>query len=105
MEKEYIDIEKALIPYSFECELGAELFTMQINYNALGDYFTIDLSKDDDVLVLGEKIVYGTPLFSEIYDDRFPAPTIIPLDPANKESRVGWDNLNETVFLVVANDE
>ncbi|WP_396631577.1 phage baseplate plug protein, partial [Lysinibacillus sp. D4B2_S17] len=54
-------------------------------------------------LVYGEKITYGVPFFSEIYDSRFPAPTIVPLDPSGKETRVSWDNLSETVFLMVEN--
>ncbi|WP_346235736.1 hypothetical protein MKY04_09345 [Lysinibacillus telephonicus] len=105
MDKEYIEIEKALIPYRFEIELGAELFELEIQYNQIGDYFTIDLYKDGEVLCYGEKIVYGEPLFSEIYDTRYPAPTIIPIDESGKESRVSWDNLNESVFLVVMNYE
>ena len=105
ISKEYIEIEKTLIPYRFEIEFGAELFDIEIRYNEIGDYFTIDLYKDGEVLVYGEKIVYGEPLFSEIYDTRYPAPTIVPIDESGKESRVGWDNLNETVFLVVMNDE
>lgn len=104
MNKEYINIEKALIPYRFEIELGAELFEMEIRYNYLADYFTIDLFKDNEVLVYGEKIVYGMPLFSEVYDERFPAPTIVPYDESGKESRVSYDNLNVTVFLAVMNE-
>ncbi|WP_332649657.1 phage baseplate plug family protein [Lysinibacillus sp. 54212] len=104
MNKEYIEIEKDLIPYRFETELGAELFEFEVHYNAHGDYFTVDLFKDGEVLVHGEKIVYGQSLFSEIYDERFPAPEIIPIDESGKETRVGWDNLNKTVFLVVDND-
>lgn len=103
MDKEYINIEKALIPYRFEIELGAEIFELEIQYNEIGEYFTIDLIKDGEVLVYGEKIVYGEPLFSEVYDVRFPAPTIIPIDESGKETRVGYDNLNVTVFLVVMN--
>jgi hypothetical protein len=104
MNKEYINIEKALIPYRFEIELGVELFEIEIHYNQVGDYFSLDLYKDGEVLVYGEKIVYGEPLFSEIFDNRYPGPEIIPIDESNKESRVGWDNLNKTVFLVVMNE-
>ena len=104
IDKENINIEKELIPYSFEIELGVELFQIGVEYNSVGDFFTIELSKDGEILVSNEKIVYGEPLFSEIYDARYPAPTIIPIDPAGNETRVGWDNLNKTVFLVVMND-
>ena len=104
ISKEYINIEKELIPYSFEIELGVELFQIGVEYNAVGDFFTLDLSKDDEILVRNENIVYGEPLFSKIYDARFPAPLIVPTDESGNETRVGWENLNKTVFLVVMND-
>ena len=105
MNKEYIEIEKALIPYKFEVELGVELFEFTIEYNEFGDFFTVSLKKDGETLVNNEKITYGEPLFKEFADDRFPAPTIVPIDEAGIESRVSWGNLNKTVFLVVMNGE
>ncbi|GGA31044.1 phage baseplate plug family protein [Psychrobacillus lasiicapitis] len=104
MDFEYIEIEKELIPYRFEIELGAELFEMEINYNLMHDFFTIDLYKDNEVLVYGEKITYGVPLFAEVYDSRFPGPTIVPIDESGQEQRVTFENLNETVFLRLVND-
>lgn len=104
INKEFINIEKELIPYSFEIELGVELFQIGVEYNSVGDFFSVDLSKDEEVLVSNEKVVYGEPLFSEIYDARYPAPLIVPIDESGNEIRVSWDNLNETVFLVVMND-
>lgn len=104
MNFEYIEIEKELIPYRFEIELGAELFETEINYNLQHDFFTLDLYKDDEVLVYGEKITYGVPLFSEVFDSRFPGPTIIPWDESGQEQRVTFENLNETVFLRLVND-
>lgn len=38
------------------------------------------------------------------YMMRVSAPLIVPTDEAGNETRVGWDNLNETVFLVVMNE-
>ncbi|WP_341320821.1 hypothetical protein NSQ62_14380 [Solibacillus sp. FSL H8-0523] len=104
IEKEYINVERELIPYSFEIELGVELFEISFEYNEVSDFFTASLSKDGETLVANEKITYGEPLFSEIYDERYPAPTIVPIDESGNESRVGWDNFNKTVFLVVMND-
>lgn len=104
MDFEYIEVMKELIPYRFEIELGAELFEMEIRYNERHDFFTIDLMKNDEVLVYGEKVTYGVPLFDDVYDDRFPAPTIIPLDESGQESRVTYENLNNTVFLRLVND-
>lgn len=105
MNFEYIEIEKENIPYRFEIELGAETFEFEIRYNDEGDLFTIDLFKGGEALVYGEKIVYGIPLFNDYYEEGFPAPTIIPLDESGNESTVTFENLNETVFLMVVNGE
>ena len=104
MNFEYIEIEKELIPYRFEIELGVELFEMEINYNLVYDFFTMDLYKDNEVLVYGEKLTYGVPLFEEVFDSRFPGPTIIPFDESGQEQRVTFENLNVTVFLRLVND-
>ncbi|TQR21794.1 phage baseplate plug family protein [Psychrobacillus vulpis] len=104
MNFEYIEIEKELIPYRFEIELGAELFEMEINYNLQHDFFTVDLYKDDKVLIYGERVTYGVPLFEEVFDSRFPGPTIKPIDESGQEQRVTFENLNETVFLRLVND-
>lgn len=103
MAFEYIPIEKENIPYRFEIELGAEVFEMEIRYNETHDFFTIDVFKNGEPLVYGEKIVYGVPLFYDINHEELPAPTIIPIDPAGIETKVTYENLNKTVFLVVDN--
>lgn len=104
MDYECIEIEKELIPYDFEVELEDQLFKLDIRYNETYDFFTVDLYKDDELIVAGEKLVYNVPLFESTYDPKtHPANTIIPLDPSGIESRVSWDNLNETVFLCIEN--
>ena len=94
----FIEILKDLIPYRFTMSLEGETWGFEIRYNAEHDYFTIDLLKDDEVLVAGEKIVYGNPLFAG-YADRKPAVTIVPFDLSDEASRAGWNEVGETVFL------
>ncbi|MBA2878056.1 hypothetical protein HNR63_001110 [Anoxybacillus kamchatkensis] len=98
---EYIPIEKENIPYRFEIELEAEVFEMEIRYNDLYDFFTIDLYKDGEPLVYGEKVVYGVPLFQDVRDSRFPAVDIVPKDEAGLENQVTYENFQKTVFLAV----
>lgn len=105
MDFEYLAIDKEQVPYRFNITLGVEQFEMRVLYNEMHDYFTFDLYKDDEVLVYGEKITYGVPLFADIFDERFPAPVIVPIDEAGLETRVGYDNLGKTVFLMVVNFE
>lgn len=101
---EYIPIEKENIPYRFEIELGAEIFEFEIRHNDTYDFFTIDLYKDGAPLVYGEKVVYGVPLFLDVRDLDFPVVEIVPIDRAGLETRVTYENMNETVFLVVMNE-
>jgi len=100
-----IEIDKYNLPERFDIELGTELFSLEINYNATGDFFTVDLYKEDEPLVLGEKIMYNQPLFQEVEDNRYPAPQLLATDLAGKESRVSWENFGVTVFLVVNDGE
>lgn len=102
---EYIDIDKTEIPYSFEIELAGELFEFEINYNASFDFFTVDLFKNDGVLVVGEKLIINQPLFKNRVHNDLPKVQIIPLDRAQKETRITYDNLNETVFLFIIESE
>jgi len=101
MASQYIPINKEQIPYKFELRLGAELFTFEIQYNDTYDFFIIDLSKNGEVLVYGEKVVYGVPLFKDVEDLRFPVTLVKPKDISEQESQVTYENLGETVFLVV----
>lgn len=99
-----IPIDKENIPYQFEIELAGNVFVFEINHNVEHNFFTFDLFKDDEVLALGEKLVYGSPLFSYA-DERFPEVTITPKDKSGNETRVTYDNFGETVFLFVGDDD
>lgn len=107
-----IEIKKDIIPYRFDIDIGNKIFTFDINYNFLFDYFTIDLSFADEVLVKGEKLVLEEVLFKSLYkddagniDERFPSDVLIPISPNNAARRIGWNELENSVFLFVATKE
>jgi hypothetical protein len=101
-----IAINKELVPCSFDIVLGGELFTMSVDYNETYGFFTVGLSKDDATVCNGEKIVYGKPLFEEIFEnDKFPSIEIVPYDPSGEMKEVTFDNLSETVLLVINDQE
>lgn len=103
---DYIDIEKNLIPYRFDISLEEEVFTFEVHYNEQFDYFTLNLEKDGEVLVHGEKLVYGSTLFYDVMDNRFPRVPIVPYDQSETESIVNWRTLSESVFLyLIEGDE
>lgn len=104
MNKDYIEINKDLIPYKFNISLADEIFTIEVKYNSVGGFFTLTLYKDDELICAGEKLVYGVPLFQDVFvHGKFPALTIIPIDESGGATAVTFENLGETVFLVVDN--
>jgi len=102
---EYIEIFKDDIPYEFEITLKNETFSLEINYNELYDFFTVDLYKNDKTIILGEKIVYGKPLFTSCTYKDVPKVIILPYDISENEDRVTFDNMNDNVFLYVVGDD
>lgn len=99
-----LEIQKKLIPYKCNIVLAGELFGLQINYNATADLFTVDLYKNGELICAGEPIVYGLPLWHDVYKAGvFPAVNIVPLDPSGERSAVTYDNLSETVLLIIDN--
>lgn len=100
-----LEIQKDLIPYSCSILLADELFELHFNYNATADLFTVDLYRDDELICAGEPIVYGVPLWSDVYKaDIFPALNIIPRDPSGESNAVTFDNFGDTVLLIIENE-
>lgn len=101
-ELQAISIDKDDVPYEFDIELGGTMYTFLVKYNDLMDVFTLDLFKEDGTpLVYGEPLIYGRPLFDALSSVELPSVQLIPFDVADKEERVSYDNMNETVFLYV----
>lgn len=102
--RDKIEITKSLIPYTFEILLSGEVFTIRVDYNKSADLFVLRLEKDGEVICAGEPIIYGVPLWQDVFiAEKYPTLTIIPLDEAKNMSAVTYDNLNETVFLIIDN--
>lgn len=101
-KRDYIDLKKEEIPVVFDIDIGEEEFSMGFNYNQTHDFFTIDLwDSSGDVIVLGEKMLLNRPLFEDIYDDRLPAPSLVPMDESGNETRITYDNFYVNVFLYI----
>lgn len=105
MAKDTIEINKSLIPYSFNIVLGSEEFTLRVDYNNEGEFFTIELSKNGETLCSGEPIKYGKRLFEDIRNSNFPPLDIIPLDLSGNYETVTQGNLCEGVSLIIDNEE
>lgn len=100
--RDRIEIRKNLIPYSFDILLGAEWYNLEFLYNHTEDLYTVTLSKDEEVLVYGEPLMYGMPLFADMYESgKFPMLEIVPFDESQQETEITKSNFGETVFLTI----
>lgn len=97
----YIEIDRDAIPYRFDMRLNGVTWTFEVRYNSEYDFFTIDLYRGEESIAVGEKIVYGLPLFEE----EMKPVRIVPLDLSGNADRVGWNELGETVFLYLEGGE
>ena len=103
--RDYIPVNKELIPYNFNILLGSTLFNLKINYNKRKDLFTVDVLRENEVICYGEPIVYGLPLFQDIFMvEKYPCLNIIPLDLSGNTNKVTYDNFYNTVFLYIDNE-
>lgn len=99
-----LEIKKDLLPYECTILLAGEQFGLQFNYNATADLFTVDLYKDGELICAGEPIVYGIPLWHDVRNaETFPAVDIIPIDRSGASDAITFDNLCDTVLLIVDN--
>ncbi len=98
---EYINVDVSRVPYSFSVKLIDKTFTFTVKYNAEGKFFTIDLFDiNGNVLVFGEIVRYGRPLFNVVEDERFPIPVIIPVCITGDDiSEVTYENFGREVKL------
>ena len=104
MMRDYIEIKKELIPYSFNIELLGSIARLEIKYNKKHDFFTVSLGKNGVIVCESEPIVYGMPLFGDVpISKKNPLPNIVPYDESGHENTVTFENLNNTVYLVLDN--
>ena len=103
--RDIIEINKELIPYSFNILLAEEWFELFIDYNKTADLFTVALYRDGD-LVSSAPLVLNEPVFGDVFQPgEFPAVEIVPQDASGTVTAITWDNLGEYVFLTIDNEE
>lgn len=97
---QYIPIVKEDVPYAFSVNLSGQTYEMEIDYNGRGDFFTIKLIYQNEVLS-NEKIVFGKPLFTGIVHKPAPTAAIVPLADDEVTQRAGYNELGDSVQLYV----
>ncbi len=100
--RDIIEVDKEMLPYNINIALAGEEYNMDFAYNKAADLFTCTLSKEDEVLVYNEPIIYGVEMFADVYQSgKFPMLSIVSLDEAGNENAVTYDNFGVTVFLTI----
>lgn len=99
-----IPIDVDAVPYRFDIELAADMFTFEVHHNSTNDYYTVNLEKGGEPVVYGAKLTYGVDLFGALSDTRLPMAKLVPRDVAGIETRVSRDNLGKTVFLYIEDE-
>ena len=99
--RDYIEINKELVPYQFSILLADEWFELYINYNKTADMYTVSLYKDDE-LISTEPLILGAPLFRDVdQPERYPAIELVPYAPGGDAKAVNFESLGESVFLSI----
>lgn len=102
--RDRIIVKKEQIPYGFFIVLGKEKFNLRFSYNQSADLFTVSLYREGNLLCANEPLIYGVPLFQDVYrSGDFPAVNIVPWDESGEEKMVTWNNFGERVFLTLDN--
>jgi hypothetical protein len=101
-----IPIYREDIPYNCEVELSGRIYTIEINYNLIFDFFTITLIMANEILVQNEKLILNQQLFKDLYidkdgniDTRFPTEKLIPRCTNGDINRISFTDLGDTVQL------
>lgn len=96
--EQYVDIDKDELPYALEMDLGG-FYKLEFHYNAAFDFFSVDLFKNDEPLLLGEKLILNRPLFNNSVHIDIPYMLLVPMDRAGTATRITYDNFGDTVLL------
>lgn len=103
-EIQYIDVDADRVPCALQVKLNDKTYRLTFAYNEAADFFTVNLeisaSGTNTVLVNGEVLRYGKPLFEAYNDDRYPLPVICPLCLTGDDiDAITYDNFGTKVRL------
>ncbi|MSE09213.1 hypothetical protein GKC33_11100 [Lactobacillus salivarius] len=103
MSKRYrYDLNLENLPMMFDTDFGNYNCTMQVNYNDVGDFYTVDLfDVNNNPVILGEKLVYGKRLWSDYTNPDLPIVDLVPLDESGRTTVCNKETFGKTVFLYI----
>jgi hypothetical protein len=101
MTSQRLDFDKRSIPVIFSININGVRYKVKITYNKRSDSLYFALLDSDGTQLQSEKIILGQPLFTSWVSADKPNATISAFDLTQKEERVTYANLNESVFLYI----
>ena len=101
-----IPINKNRLPYRIRIPIDVATFTMEFQYNAETDSFTVSLELEGEIIIQGEPILLANPLFFDFPHLPTPPALIIPLSTTPETERIGWAELgNEVSVYLIGGEE
>ena len=105
----YLDIDKTQIPCTLQVMLPTRerslnrvrLYDLEIRYNLQHDFFVIDIKRNDETLVFGQKLVLNKSVYADYSDMRLPLVDIVPRNRPGQKGDVTFENWGDTVLLAV----
>ena len=96
------DIDLTNLPQIFSTSFGNTTVSLGINYNSLGDFYTVDLyDNQGNGVIMGEKLIYGKRLWRNYVDPRIPSIDLVPLDESGVTKACNKETFGKTVFLYI----
>lgn len=97
---DYLDFDFADLPETFEHTFNDVKYNFRLYYNTWADAFYLDIWDENDVIIVwGEKLVYGMPVWGTINDQRLPIVEMVPIDEDQAASTVDALTFPTTVRL------
>lgn len=101
-QRDYIPVDVDDLPEIFETDINDVAFNFGVSYNAVGDFFTVDLYDEDlNPIILGERLVINHRLWAYVNDERLPSCDIVPMDESGQSKAVNAETFGRTVFLMI----
>lgn len=99
--RNYVPIDTTDLPDIFDINLADEVYTLRVDYNAVADYYTITIIKDDKTILKQEPLVLGQLVGVDIPDKRLPRLDLRVMDETGQATEAGKADFGDNVKLYI----
>lgn len=97
--RRYIPIDTEDLPDIFEIELAGDVFTFRVDYNRIGDYYTLTIQKDDKTILNQEPLLLGNLVGEDIPNTSLPKIDLRTMDETGQATDQGKLSFGDNVKL------